>query len=61
MNDTWIDRKGRSVSIISMSDKWLNNIRKKFNGDKRKSIQPIMDEIKRRKELRSNKNIVKIK
>jgi hypothetical protein len=32
-----------------MSNRWLNNIRKKFTGENRDKIKPIMDEIKRRK------------
>jgi hypothetical protein len=28
----WKDNKGRSIEISSMSDGWLNNIRKKFKG-----------------------------
>jgi hypothetical protein len=48
----WTDSNGRKVQITSMSDFWLNNIRKRFKGQDRKRIQPIMDEIKRRKTLR---------
>ena len=43
----WTDYKGRKVEISTMSDKWLNNIRKKVKDKKLK--QPILDEIKRRK------------
>jgi protein gp37 len=49
----WVDHKGREVVINSMSDYWLNNIRKMFKGEGRQKIQPIMDEIKRRKKKRS--------
>jgi hypothetical protein len=52
----WTDTKGRQVIISSMSDYWLNNIRKMFKGEDRQSIQPIMDEIKRRKKIRSLPN-----
>lgn len=45
---TWTDHKGRTVIIKSMSDRWLNNIRKKWTGERRKLIKPIIDEIKRR-------------
>lgn len=42
----WKDHKGRKVEIQSMSDKWLNNIRKKVkNKDLKK---PIIKEIERR-------------
>lgn len=44
----WIDHKGRKIEISTMSNKWLNNIRKLFRED-RDRIRPIMDEIKRRK------------
>lgn len=54
--DVWIDTKGRQVIISSMSDYWLNNVRKKFKGEDRQKIQPIMDEIKRRKKIRSLPN-----
>ena len=30
-NRFWTDHKGRKVEISTMSDKWLNNIRKKVN------------------------------
>jgi hypothetical protein len=42
----WKDQKGRKVKISTMSDKWLNNIRKKIKDKELK--QPIIDEIKRR-------------
>jgi len=48
----WIDTKGRKVDITSMSDYWLNNIRKMFKGEGRNKIQSIMNEIKRRKSLK---------
>ena len=51
----WIDKKGRSIKVMSMSDRWLNNIRKYFRNDRDK-IKPIMDEIKRRKKLRSGRS-----
>lgn len=44
---TWIDHKGRAVLIHTMSNRWLNNIRKKYKG--KSFIKPIIDEIKRRK------------
>jgi hypothetical protein len=43
----WTDHKGREVEISTMSDRWLNNIRKKIKDKELK--QPILDEIKRRK------------
>lgn len=51
----YTDRKGRKVKIMSMSDRWLNNIRKYFKDD-HDMIKPIMDEIRRRKNLRLNKS-----
>ena len=51
----WIDKKGRSIKVMSMSDRWLNNIRKYFRNDRDK-IKPIMAEIKRRKKLRSGRS-----
>jgi len=42
-----IDNKGRQVEIHTMSDRWLNNIRKKFK--KTEKVKPILAEIKRRK------------
>lgn len=51
-NRFWTDYKGRKVEISTMSDKWLNNIRKKIKDKDLK--QPILDEIKRRK---FNRNI----
>ena len=38
---SWTDRKGRKVKITTMSDKWLNNIRKKVKDEKLK--QPILN------------------
>ena len=55
MKNIWIDHKGREIDIKTMSDRWLNNIRKKFKGERRKLIQPIMDEIKRRKQIKKQK------
>jgi len=52
----WTDNKGRKVVISSMSDYWLNNIRKMFKGEDMQKIQPIMNEIKRRKKIRSLPN-----
>ena len=46
-NRYWIDKKGRKINISTMTDKWLNNIRKKIKDKELK--QPILDEIKRRK------------
>jgi hypothetical protein len=43
----WIDNKRRQVEIHTMSDRWLNNIRKKFK--KTEKVKPILAEIKRRK------------
>ena len=43
----WTDHKGREVEISTMSDGWLNSIRKKIKDKELK--QPILDEIKRRK------------
>lgn len=43
----WTDNKGRQVEIHTMSDRWLNNIRKKFKGTEK--VKPILAEIKRRK------------
>ena len=46
----WKDSKGREIEIQTMSDKWLNNIRKKFKGTEK--VKPILNEIKRRKAKR---------
>lgn len=54
MSEYWTDKKGRKVLITSMSDKWLNNIRKKIKDYDIK--KPILDEIKRRKKKRRLKN-----
>jgi hypothetical protein len=43
----WTDNKGRNIEICTMSDRWLNNIRKKFSGTEK--AKPVIDEIKRRK------------
>lgn len=51
-NRYWTDHKGQKVEISTMSDKWLNNIRKKIKDKKLK--QPILDEIKRRKMKRKS-------
>jgi len=45
----WKDHKGREIEIHTMSNRWLNNIRKKFHDSS--DIKPILDEIKRRKQL----------
>ena len=58
-NEVWIDHKGRSILIHTMSDRWLNNIRKYFRGSDRSKIVPIMDEIKRRKKLRRRDHLHK--
>lgn len=52
-NTHWIDSKGREVEIKSMSDYWLNNIRKAFRDQPASSrVKPILEEIKRRKQIR---------
>ena len=48
----WTDNKGRQVEIHTMSDRWLNNIRKKFKETER--VEPILAEIKRRKLKRND-------
>lgn len=53
MKNIWIDNKGRKVDIKTMSDKWLNNIKKNKSISKEKK-QEIINEIKRRKNIRSN-------
>lgn len=50
----WTDNKGRDVDIHTMSDRWLNNIRKKFKGTEK--VKPIIAEIKRRKLKRNYSN-----
>ena len=52
----WIDHKGREIEISTMSDKWLNNIRKKIKDKELK--QPILDEIKRRKLKRISDEVI---
>ena len=49
----WTDKKGRQVEIHTMSDKWLNNIRKKFKGTDK--VKPILAEINRRKIKRNGR------
>ena len=49
----WVDNKGRSVEIHTMSDRWLNNIRNKFKGTEK--VNPILSEIKRRKLKRNDR------
>ncbi len=49
----WIDNKGRQIEIHTMSDRWLNNIRKKFKGTEK--VEPILTEIKRRKLKRNGR------
>lgn len=51
--NVWLDNKGRIIEVHTMSDKWLNNIRKKLKGDDK--IKPILSELKRRKQKRNNK------
>jgi hypothetical protein len=48
----WTDQKGRNIQICTMSDKWLNNIRKKIKDVELK--KPILEEIKRRRKKRTN-------
>ena len=48
----WKDQKGRSIEIITMSDKWLRNIVKSI---KSPVANPIKTEIKRRKKKRERK------
>ena len=50
----WKDQKGREIAIHTMSDKWLNNIRKKYRDNK--IADPIRNEIKRRKLKRNPLN-----
>ncbi len=51
--DLWTDKKGRVIEVHTMSNRWLNNIRKKYRGAD--IAKPIIKELKRRKNLR-NKN-----
>lgn len=53
LSAVWIDNKGRQIEIHTMSDRWLNNIRKKFKGTEK--VKPILAEIKRRKLKRNGK------
>ena len=47
--DIWIDGKGRKIMIHTMSNRWLNNIRKYT---KNKEVKDkIIKEIKRRKTI----------
>ena len=43
----WKDHKGREIEIHTMSNRWLNKIRKKFKGDQ--IIDPIIAEIKKKR------------
>lgn len=49
----WLDNKGRAIEVHTMSDRWLNNIRKKFKGTEK--VKPILAEIKRRKLKRNGR------
>lgn len=49
----WTDNKGRQIEVHTMSDRWLNNIRKKFKGTEK--VKPILAEIKRRKMKRNGR------
>lgn len=63
MQEDWRTAKWKGVLIRTMSDRWLNNIRKYFReGDGREKIKPVMDEIKRRRNKRNKhfKNIEKM-
>jgi hypothetical protein len=53
MNDSpkWIDHKGRSIDIRSMTDKWIRSIIKMF-GETNPKIQEILNEKNRRIEKR---------
>ena len=51
MINYWKDNKDRCIAIHTMSNKWLNNIRKKY---KNEDIKPVLDEIKRRKNLKKH-------
>jgi len=48
----WIDSKGRVVLIHTMSNRWLNNIRKSVKDKEKKAL--IIAELKRRKNLPHN-------
>lgn len=49
----WRDNKGRLIDITTMSDRWLNNIRKSVKDKSKK--QAVLDELKRRKLKHKNK------
>ncbi|MDC6350741.1 hypothetical protein PP178_04190 [Zeaxanthinibacter sp. PT1] len=53
MDETWTDHKGRTLPLHGMSDKWLNNIRKKFGAE---IVPHVVAELKRRKDKRKNFN-----
>lgn len=54
--EKWRTAKWKGTLIHTMSNRWLNNIRKYFReGDGREKIQPIMNEIKRRKSVRKKR------
>lgn len=46
--NTWTDKKGRSITISSMSNRWLKNILR-YAKDKDIDVSNIKNEIKRRK------------
>ncbi len=56
----WIDHKGRSIDIRSMTDKWIRRIIKMF-GETNPKIQDILNEknrrIEKRKIAKLNRNI----
>lgn len=51
---TWTDAKGRIVLVHTLSDRWLNHIRKYYR-DKPEWIRPILEELKRRKALHKDR------
>ena len=48
----WTDSKGRSIEIHTMSNKWLNNLKKylKLNNPNNAALPFVINEIKRRNE-----------
>lgn len=50
-NRTWIDNKGRTILIYTMSNKWLNNLRKylRVNKPDCDELKWIKEELSRRK------------
>lgn len=52
----WRDRNKRIVCIQFMTDRWLKNVKRRMSNTS-KDIQPIRDEINRRRKKRQQEKI----